>query len=80
MKTKTIISPEMGITAKLGSRQPDQHVGKTCAGQLGRDVCQERETCKRHLDHDLYTVGATIKPLTLPRVPRQACQYRVEVA
>ena len=80
MTSKTIVSPQMGITAKLGRQPAPDHSGKTCAGKLGRDVCAERATCRRHLDHQLYAVGATVKPLTLPRVAGQACHLRVEVA
>ena len=78
--SKTNISPHMGLSAKLGRQQAQDHSGKTCEGRLGRDVCAERATCRRHLDHQLYAVGATLKPLTLPRVAGQACHLRVEVA
>ena len=79
MKSKTIISPEMGITAKLGRQPAQDHSGKTCEGKLGRDVCAERATCRRHLDHELYAGLTTVKPLTLPRVAGMACSFRVEV-
>lgn len=59
--SKTNISPHMGLAAKLGRQQAQDHSGKTCIGigiGFGGIVCKDRERCARHLAHADAEPGA----------------------
>ena len=76
--SKTNTSPHMGLAAKLGRQQAQDHSGKTCIG-IGQGfnsiVCKDRERCARHLAHAYAEPGAPFARIFRVSNERECYQF-----